>query len=220
MKKIKLVFVISLMLITGFMSGQDSTGNKIPIGERKMTFYAAGKVDAHEGAGWNLGLNIQNLPVKARILQRVYVGLNITKQANLGFEIGLTPLNKSWGKVKYFNTLGLLFHDRNVLFTPHDSLVSGSIGKPGKMIAAFQLGCNLEFLDRVGLFATFDPGISFYPNAKFSWRSNGYWYWGAEGGIYFLFGGLKKKKDVTMNSSINNLKHTAMLRVFFISNLH
>ncbi len=212
MKRFRFIIVIGLILVANFVSGQDSTDTsvptKIPIGERKLTFYAAGIYNAYEYGGWNLGLNIQNIPTEMRIFQRVYLGLEITRHAQLGLEAGVRPLKKSWGKVNYANKIGLVFHDRNNVFTPHDSLVSGSIGAPGKMIIAFQLGCSLEIINRFGIFATFNPGISFRPDSKFNWGHNGYWYWGYEGGFYFNFGGMKKIKDVTMNNNYINQSYS------------
>lgn len=201
MKKMKLVLVISLMLLARLMSGQDdpesgdvSDATKIPIGERKVTFYLGGGYNHREYGYWNIGLNIQNIPTTIVMFQRVNVGLVMSKNSNLGAELFITPLKKDWGPIKAYLDEGIMFHNRNGVFAPHDSLVSRSVGDAGKLVLTLRIGARLEFFNRFGVFATYNPGISWVPTSKFNWGNNGDWYWGGQFGIYVLYGGLKKVK--------------------------
>lgn len=206
MKKIKLILVVGLVLMTSFTFGQetpagdeevpsDAASEKRPIGERKLTFCIGGGYNHREYGYWNLGLNIQNLPTSIVMFQRVGAEFIFAGNSNLGASIFLSPLNKNWGRVKFYLDEGIVFHNRNGVFAPHDSLVSRTVGDAGKLVLALRLGCRLEFFDRFGVFATYNPGISWYPTSEFTWGNNGDWYWGGQFGIYVLYGGLKKVRS-------------------------
>lgn len=207
MKRLLLIFFGSLVLsdITfAQKTGQNKNdynhdavkdkSQKIAIADRRFIWSVGGLYNYYEGPGWNLTMNFRHIACALPDWQNVYLGLEITKNAELGFEVGIKPKLKEWNKVRLSEKIGIVFHDRNIVFTPHDSLVSETLGKQRKMVFALQLGLNLEIATRVGFFATFNPGVSLYPDSKFNWGHNGYYYWGCEGGLYFLFGGIKYPK--------------------------
>ena len=202
MKKTILAIALALMAFnpifgqtTSDSEDSDSTG-KIPFADRKITFYLGGFDDVHEGLGGNLGLNFNDIQDVPPILSNIYLGLIFTSAVPIGAEFGVNRLKKSWkdGKIKYSEKIGFGFYYKNNIFIAHDSLIATSLkGPSNKMIVTVQLGPRLEFANRVVVFASLNPGVSWYPNKVLKSKTNAFWYFGFNAGLALRFGGKKKE---------------------------
>ncbi len=209
MKKV-LILISYVLILSNLAFGQNKTNatsgqNKTEaepekndsikkMSERPLVFYLKPLFSAHEHGGCMIGLKFQNIKNALNFDRNFYIGIGTTLRSNFCAELGFMPLKKTKGKMNVYSNIGLGFWKRAPIYGPHDSLVSKTLGDDDRDIVTLKLGVNVEFGNRLGVFCYGLPGISWRETSSLNSSNNGFYYWGIEGGFYFLYGGLKKKK--------------------------
>lgn len=189
----KLIFLaivmVSMTIAPAFSQAQEDSIAKNPfvssVNDKNVLFVLSGGWYGWEGWGFGATIHFRHIQGMGTF-RNVYFGLVATKKANLGLEAGFRRNLIDNGNFRVHQIIGLGWQYRCQLFMQHDSLISRTVGDQNKMITAFRLGLGME-IARVGVFANFNPGISWNPTSNFNWGTNGYYYWGGEIGLSFLF---------------------------------